>query len=51
MFMSLLTLFWSTPTDMTVCFQFENATLVDRLIKYKVKDADQMNEENENFVR
>ncbi|GBP49941.1 Autophagy-related protein 16-1 [Eumeta japonica] len=30
--------------------QDENRTLVERLIKYKAKDADKMNEENENFV-
>jgi hypothetical protein len=32
-------------------FQDENRTLVERLIRYKSKDADKMNEENENFVR
>ncbi|CAG9120986.1 unnamed protein product [Plutella xylostella] len=31
--------------------QDENRTLVERLIKYKAKDADKMNEENENFVK
>ncbi|KAJ4437008.1 hypothetical protein ANN_17140 [Periplaneta americana] len=31
--------------------QDENRSLVDRLIRYKSKDADKMNEENENFVR
>lgn len=35
-----------------VCpFQDENRSLVERLIRYKSKDADKMNEENENFVR
>jgi hypothetical protein len=32
-------------------FQDENRSLVERLIRYKSKDADKMNEENENFVR
>jgi len=32
-------------------FQDENRGLVERLIRYKSKDADKMNEENENFVR
>lgn len=31
--------------------QNENRALVDRLMKYKLKDADKMNEENENFVK
>ncbi|XP_060802098.1 autophagy-related protein 16-1 isoform X4 [Amyelois transitella] len=31
--------------------QDENRSLVDRLIKYKAKDADKMNEENDNFVK
>lgn len=31
--------------------QDENQTLVERLIKYKAKDADKMNEENDNFVK
>ncbi|PNF43641.1 hypothetical protein B7P43_G00690 [Cryptotermes secundus] len=31
--------------------QDENRSLVERLIRYKSKDADKMNEENENFVR
>ncbi|XP_049763780.1 autophagy-related protein 16-1-like isoform X2 [Schistocerca cancellata] len=31
--------------------QEENNTLVERLIRYKSKDAEKMNEENENFVR
>ncbi|KAJ9581908.1 hypothetical protein L9F63_003767, partial [Diploptera punctata] len=31
--------------------QDENRCLVERLIRYKSKDADKMNEENENFVR
>ncbi|PSN44439.1 Autophagy-related protein 16 [Blattella germanica] len=31
--------------------QNENSCLVERLIRYKSKDADKMNEENENFVR
>ncbi|XP_076258920.1 autophagy-related 16 isoform X2 [Rhynchophorus ferrugineus] len=30
--------------------QDENRQLVDRLIKYKAKDADRMNEENDNFL-
>ncbi|KOB78867.1 Autophagy-related protein 16-1 [Operophtera brumata] len=29
----------------------ENRSLVDRLIKYKAKDADKMNEENEHFIK
>lgn len=33
------------------CFQDENRSLVDRLIKYKAKDADKMNEENEHFLK
>lgn len=31
--------------------QDENRVMVERLIKYKAKDADKMNEENENFVK
>lgn len=31
--------------------QNENRALIDRLMKYKSKDADKMNEENENFVK
>ncbi|CAH2040520.1 unnamed protein product, partial [Iphiclides podalirius] len=31
--------------------QDENRTLVERLIKYKAKDADKMNEENEHFLK
>ncbi|KAL4711389.1 hypothetical protein ACJJTC_016143 [Scirpophaga incertulas] len=31
--------------------QDENRSLVDRLIKYKSKDADKMNEENEHFLK
>lgn len=31
--------------------QDENRQLVDRLIKYKAKDADKMNEENDNFLK
>ncbi|XP_052748730.1 autophagy-related protein 16-1 isoform X1 [Galleria mellonella] len=31
--------------------QEENRTLVERLIKYKSKDADKMNEENEHFLK
>ncbi|XP_028172467.1 autophagy-related protein 16-1-like isoform X1 [Ostrinia furnacalis] len=31
--------------------QDENRSLVDRLIKYKAKDADKMNEENEHFLK
>ncbi|XP_018564835.1 autophagy-related protein 16-1 [Anoplophora glabripennis] len=31
--------------------QDENRHLVERLIKYKAKDADRMNEENDNFLR
>nr|CAD7602682.1 unnamed protein product [Timema genevievae] len=31
--------------------QDENRALLERLISYKAKDADKMNEENENFVR
>ncbi|KAJ8919551.1 hypothetical protein NQ315_002173 [Exocentrus adspersus] len=31
--------------------QDENRQLVERLIKYKAKDADRMNEENDNFLR
>lgn len=32
-------------------FQDENRQLVDRLMKYKAKDADKLNEENENLLR
>lgn len=32
-------------------FQDENRALVERLIKYKAKDADKMNEENEHFLK
>ncbi|XP_048524311.1 autophagy-related protein 16-1 isoform X2 [Dendroctonus ponderosae] len=31
--------------------QDENGQLVERLIKYKAKDADKMNEENDNFLK
>lgn len=31
--------------------QDENGQLVERLIKYKAKDADKMNEENESFLK
>ncbi|XP_045496823.1 autophagy-related protein 16-1 isoform X2 [Colias croceus] len=31
--------------------QDENRSLVERLIKYKAKDADKMNEENEHFIK
>lgn len=31
--------------------QDENRSLVERLIKYKAKDADKMNEENDNFLK
>lgn len=31
--------------------QDENRQLIERLIKYKAKDADKMNEENDNFLR
>jgi autophagy-related protein 16 len=31
--------------------QEENRQLVDRLIKYKAKDAEKMNEENDNFLK
>lgn len=31
--------------------QDENRQLVDRLIKYKAKDAEKMNEENESFLK
>lgn len=31
--------------------QDENRQLLDRLMKYKSKDADKLNEENENFLR
>lgn len=37
--------------DEVCLFQDENRSLVERLIRYKSKDADKMNEENENFVR
>lgn len=32
-------------------FQDENRQLVDRLIKYKAKDAEKLNEENESFLK
>lgn len=31
--------------------QDENRTLVERLIKYKAKDAEKLNEENESFLK
>lgn len=32
-------------------FQDENRQLVERLIKYKAKDAEKLNEENESFLK
>lgn len=32
-------------------FQDENRTLIDRLMKYKIKDAEKMNDENESFLK
>lgn len=32
-------------------FQEENRQLVERLIKYKAKDAEKLNEENESFLK
>lgn len=34
-----------------VFLQDENRTLVDRLMKYKSKDVEKMNDENESFLR
>lgn len=34
-----------------IFFQDENRQLVDRLIKYKAKDAEKLNEENESFLK
>lgn len=34
-----------------VLFQDENRQLVERLIKYKAKDAEKLNEENESFLK
>lgn len=33
------------------CLQEENRQLIERLIKYKARDAEKMNEENDNFLR
>lgn len=32
-------------------FQVENNQLIEKIIKYKAKDADRMNEENDNFLK
>ena len=42
---------WHLSVTATVLFQEENREMVERLMKYKSKDAEKMNEENENFVR
>lgn len=34
-----------------ILIQDENRQLVDRLIKYKAKDAEKLNEENESFLK
>lgn len=39
------------PTYLFNYLQDENRALVERLIKYKSKDADKMNEENEHFLK
>lgn len=43
---------WTHFLTMTLIqFQDENRQLVDRLIKYKAKDAEKLNEENESFLK
>lgn len=46
-----LQLAFSSLEDKLRQVQIENQRLVDRLIKYKSKDADKLNEENENFIK
>lgn len=41
----------STLEEKLVATQKENTQLVERLIKYKAKDAEKMNEENESFLK
>lgn len=38
-------------TIIVLWFQEENRQLVERLIKYKAKDAEKLNEENESFLK
>ncbi|XP_071055414.1 autophagy-related protein 16-1 isoform X3 [Onthophagus taurus] len=45
-----LQLAFSSLEDKLRKAQMENNQLVERLIKYKAKDADKMNEENDNFL-
>ncbi|RZC38066.1 autophagy-related protein 16-1, partial [Asbolus verrucosus] len=46
-----LQLAFSCLEDKLRKMQDENRQLLDRLMKYKTKDADRMNEENENFLK
>ncbi|XP_057655059.1 autophagy-related protein 16-1 [Diorhabda carinulata] len=46
-----LQLLFSSLEDKLRKAQDENRQLVERLIKYKAKDADRMNEENDNFLK
>ncbi|KAJ8963936.1 hypothetical protein NQ314_005267 [Rhamnusium bicolor] len=46
-----LQLAFSSLEDKLRKLQDENRQLVERLIKYKSKDADRMNEENDNFLK
>ncbi|CAG9787237.1 unnamed protein product [Diatraea saccharalis] len=38
-------------SEVILFFQDENRSLADRFLKYKAKDADKMNEENEHFLK
>lgn len=48
-----LKIFILSPNNVikSTIFQEENRQLVERLIRYKAKDADKMNEENDNFLK
>lgn len=46
-----LQLAFSSLEEKLRAFQDENRQLIERLIKYKAKDADRMNEENDNFLK
>lgn len=46
-----LTTTTTTTTSMDNLNQDENRRLLDRLMHYKAKDADKLNEENESFIR
>lgn len=50
-FINRESLFSIRKTDIYFNIQEENRQLIERLIKYKARDAEKMNEENDNFLR